>query len=95
MVQNRLLVHLAARGLDEGVAREAEAFILVMNDRLDGSVLDSYRDAYAEAFRNLFEVLLGIAVLAGATSAFIKHASMDRALDSEHVFTQQEKSPDA
>ncbi|KAH7400778.1 major facilitator superfamily domain-containing protein [Phaeosphaeria sp. MPI-PUGE-AT-0046c] len=94
VVQNRLLVHLASRGLDEGVAKEAEAFILVMNGRLDGQVLGSYRDAYAEAFRNLFEVLLGIAVLAGVTSAFIKHASMDRALDSEHVFAEQEKGSD-
>ncbi|OAL00503.1 putative efflux pump antibiotic resistance protein [Phaeosphaeriaceae sp. SRC1lsM3a] len=91
VVQNRLLVHLGARGLDEGVAKEAEAFILVMNERLEGPVLNLYREAYAEAFRNLFEVLLGIAVLAGGTSAFIKHASMDRELDSEHVFAEQEK----
>lgn len=93
VVQNRLMVHLGDRGLDKGIAREAEAFILVMNREgaLGARELGSYREAYAETFRNLFEVLLGIAVLAGLTSAFIKHASMDRQLDSEHVFAEQEK----
>jgi MFS family permease len=91
VVQNRLLVHLAARSLDEHVAKEAEAFIVVMNAMEDGPLLSGYRGAYAEAFRNLFEVLLGIAVLAGVVSAFIKHASMDRALDSEHIFDEEEE----
>jgi MFS family permease len=93
VVQNRLLVHLATRGLDEHVAKEAEAFIVVMNSMADGPLLSAYRVAYAEAFRNLFEVLLGIAVLAGVVSAFIKHASMDRALDSEHIFNEEEVKP--
>jgi hypothetical protein len=84
-------VHLAARGLDEHVAHEAEAFIVVMNSMSDSLTLSAYRAAYTEALRNLFEVLVGIAVLAGVASAFIKHASMDRALDSEHV---QEEEPE-
>lgn len=91
VIQNRLLVHLVARGLDEHVAKEAEAFIVVMNAMSNSPILSSYRVAYAETFRNLFEVLLGIAVLAGVASIFIKHASMDRVLDSEHVFNEQEK----
>jgi Na+/melibiose symporter-like transporter len=94
VVQNRLAVHLVARGLDEHVAKEAEAFIVVMNSESDIPTLSAYRSAYAEAFRNLFEVLLGIAVLAGVASVFIKHASMDRALDSEHVLNEQEKKLD-
>jgi len=91
VVQNRLLVHLAARGLEENVAKEAEAFIVVMNSMADGSLLSAYRVAYAEAFRNLFEVMLGISVLAGFASVFIKHATMDRVLDSEHVFDEGEE----
>lgn len=92
VVQNRLLVHLIARSLDEHVAKEAEAFIVVMGSMPGGPTLSAYRAAYAEAFRNLFEVLSGVAVLGGVASAFIKHASMDRALDSEHVFNVQEKN---
>ncbi|KAF1979111.1 MFS general substrate transporter [Bimuria novae-zelandiae CBS 107.79] len=88
---NRLVVHLAARGLDERVARDAEAFIVVMNDAPNSAAWAAYRGAYAEAFRNLFEVLLGVAVVAGAVSVAIKHASMDRALDSEHMFDEPEK----
>jgi hypothetical protein len=60
-----------------------------MNSMSDSLTLSPYRAAYAEALRNLFEVLVGTAVLAGVASAFIENASMDRALDSEHV--QEEK----
>lgn len=88
VVQNRLLVHLTTRGLDEHVAKEAEAFIIAMNSMPNGPELTAYRVAYAETFRNLFEVLLGIAVLAGVISAYIKHESMDRALESEHGLTE-------
>ena len=93
--QNRLLAHLGARGLDEHVAKDAEAFILVMNAKPGEMGMDAYRGAYVEAFRNLFQVLLGIAVLAGLLSVFVKHASMDRALDSEHVLDEQEKKMEA
>ncbi|KAL5392877.1 hypothetical protein DPSP01_000572 [Paraphaeosphaeria sporulosa] len=93
--QNRMLVHLAAKGLDQRVAKDAEAFILVLNSMPDSAETASYRVAYAEAFRNLFEVLLGVAVLAGVASAFVKHASMDRVLDSEHVFKEQEEKSKA
>lgn len=79
--QNRLLAHLAAKGLDEKVAKDAEGFILVLNSMSASAETASYRVAYARAFRNLFEVLLGIAVLGGLVSVFIKHASMDRVLD--------------
>ncbi|KAJ4346501.1 uncharacterized protein N0V89_010430 [Didymosphaeria variabile] len=87
--------YAAAMGLDEHVAKDAEAFILVLNSMPDSAEMVSYRVAYAEAFRNLFEVLLGVAVLAGVASAFIKHASMDRALDSEHVLNEQEENSKA
>lgn len=94
VVQNRLAVHLDARGLYSGNAREAEAFILVLNGgdgRMGKGEMDLYREAYAETFRNLFEVLLGIAVLAGVLSVGIRHASMNRELDSEHVFAEEGK----
>ncbi|KAF2025132.1 putative efflux pump antibiotic resistance protein [Setomelanomma holmii] len=92
VVRNRLLVHLAAQSLDEHVAKKAEAFIVVLNSMPDGPIVSAYRAAYTEAFRNLFKVLLAaIAVSTGIASALIKHASMDRALDSEHVLDEQRK----
>jgi hypothetical protein len=36
-------------------------------------------------------MLLGVAVLGDIASAFIKHASMDRALGSEHMLKEQEE----
>ncbi|KAF2267505.1 MFS general substrate transporter [Lojkania enalia] len=84
--QNRLAAHLRNGRLDEGIARDAEAFITVLKD-MDRNTfpVERYREAYAAALRNVFEVLTGIAALGGGMSIFISHASMDRALDSEHV----------
>src|ERR1043166_5574074 len=79
---------------EDNVGLSDIAFIVVMNAMSDSPTLSSYRVAYAETFRNLFEVLLGIAVLSGVASTFIKHASMDRVLDSEHVFNEQEERSD-
>jgi hypothetical protein len=84
--QNRLRAHLKDAGLGEETARDAEAFIRVLKHMdADSFPVDQYRHAYAASLRNVFEVLTGIAALGGALSAFVSHADMDRALDSEHV----------
>jgi hypothetical protein len=90
--QNRLRAHLKSAGLDEDIARDAEAFITVLK-HMDTTRLpvEQYRHAYAGALRNVFEVLTGIAALGGVMSAFVSHADMDRALDSEHVLAGEEK----
>lgn len=86
VLHNTLLRHLRNAGLPESIAHNAESFIVTLNDN-DQSVLrrNDIRDAYAEAFRNVFEVLTAISVLAAGLSVFIKQVSMDRALESEHV----------
>ena len=88
--QNRLLHHLVASPMHlpnpESVARDAEGFIAVLKALPVGSgERRGYEEAYAESFRNVFEVLTGVAALGGLASVFIGHASMDRELDSEHV----------
>jgi hypothetical protein len=91
--QNQLRVHLKDGGLNEDIARDAEAFITVMK-HMDATrfPVHLYRQAYAASLRNVFEVLTGVAVLGGILSAFVSHADMDRALDSEHVLAAEEKT---
>jgi len=90
--QNMLRTHLRNAGLNEDIARDAEAFITVLK-HMDATrfPVEQYRQAYAASLRNVFEVLTGIAALGGVMSAFISHADMDRALDSEHVLAGEEK----
>lgn len=92
--ENRLAVHLATRALDTAVARNASAFILTMKTMPNNQTLVLYRQAYAESFRNCFEVLVAVAVLGTLSSLLIRHESMDRVLNSEHVLDEKAKGKD-
>jgi MFS family permease len=90
VLHNTLLRHLREAQLDENIAHNAEGYIFNLNDPRQGILRESdIRVAYAAAFRNVFEVLTAIAVLGGLFSLLIKHASLDRALESEHVFEKK------
>jgi len=83
---NFLGTHLRAANLDVAIADNAEKYIILLNKVMKGSPLEiPLRNAYAAAFRNVFEVSTGIAGLAWFLSLFIREASMNRALESEHV----------
>jgi hypothetical protein len=87
--QNRLATHLAQLGLPVNVATNAEAFVATLKSLpIQSPQRKAYSLVYNSSFRNVIEVLVGIAALGGILSLFIGHASMDRPLDSEHV--QQE-----
>jgi MFS family permease len=87
LLHNTLLQHLRDAHLDEGIAHSAEAFIFTLNALNQHVPRESeIRTAYAGAFRNIFEVLTGVAVLGGLLSLLIEQVTLDRALESEHVF---------
>jgi hypothetical protein len=85
--QNRLAAHLAQLKLPTEVAKNAEAFVSTLKSLpLQSSQRMAFTLAYSSSFKNMFEVLVGIASLGGILSLFIGHASMDKPLESEHVF---------
>jgi Major Facilitator Superfamily len=89
--QNRLASHLADLKLPTEVAKNAEAFVSTLKSLpLQSTQRMAYTAAYGSSFKNMFEVLVGIASLGGILSLFIGHASMDKPLDSEHVFKRNE-----
>jgi MFS family permease len=90
VLHNTLLRRFREVRLDEDIAHNAEAYIFILNDPRQHILRESdIRAAYAVAFRNVFEVLTAIAVLGGLVSLLVKHASLDRALQSEHVFEKK------
>lgn len=97
VLHNTLLRHLRDAGLDENIAHNAEGFIFTLNDP-NQLILgkNDIRAAYASAFRNVFEVLTAIAILGGLLSLLITQVTLDRALESEHVFEDKmEKTSEA
>ncbi|KAJ4378188.1 hypothetical protein N0V83_001022 [Neocucurbitaria cava] len=97
VLHNTLLRHLRDAGLDENIAHNAEGFIFTLNDPNQHIVGESdIRAAYASAFRNVFEVLTAIAILGGLLSLLITQVTLDRALESDHVFEGEvEKTSEA
>ena len=84
--QNRMEYQLAKLRLPLDIAKNAEGFLQVLK-RLpqDEPMHKMFVFVYTQAFRNVFEVLIGIAALAGLLSLFVKKYTMDKELGSEHV----------
>lgn len=98
--QNRLSEHLSDRQLPTAVAKNAEGFSERLKELPRSSTeYQEYISAYAEGFRNVFQVLTAVAGLAGLLSLFIKRYSMDKDLGSEHILQRgmkkQEESTEA
>ena len=89
-LHNFLGTQLQKAQLDKSIADDAEGFIVVLGQLGSPAFQSAVRSVYAAAFRNIFEVLTGISVLGGLASLFVRHSSLDRVLDSEHVL-QAEK----
>ena len=88
--QNELRKSLGELELQKAVATQAESFVGILKTMPKTSAqYQTYILAYADAFRVVFEVLVGLAGLAGLLSIFIKEFTMDKALDSEHVLGQR------
>lgn len=84
--QNTMAHHLSTLSLPPAVASNAEEFVSILKLMpLDSPERKLYTLAYAQSFRNLFEVLTGFAVLGLLTSLLIKEYSLNRNLESVHV----------
>ena len=78
--------HVSMLSLPTAIASNAEEFVSILRLMpLDSSERRAYTLAYAQSFRNLFEVLIGFAVLGLLTSLLIKEYSLNRHLESVHV----------
>lgn len=94
--QNTMAHHLRTYSLPTTIANNAEEFVSVLKHMpLESPERKLYTSAYAQSFRNLFEVLTGFAVLGMLTSLLIKECSMNRNLESVHVLqTRMDNSPE-
>ncbi|RAH51263.1 MFS general substrate transporter [Aspergillus brunneoviolaceus CBS 621.78] len=86
--QNRLAERLGNAGLDRQVARMAAEFALVLRSKEGGlaeRVKAAYVGVFREAFRDLWIFFAAVSGLSFLLALGIGHASMDRALESEHT----------
>jgi hypothetical protein len=84
--QNRFTYHIRGLDLPDGVSTNAEVLISTLKTIPTSSGLRQSLDlAYAQSFQDIVKVLIGVAVLGGLSSLFLKSAAMDRQLESEHV----------
>ena len=90
--QNRLSVHLEKANLPVEVARSATAFVSTLKQIPPSAQKTAFVLAYSLSFRDLFQVLTGIAGLGAILSLCIKKASMDKYLESDHVMRESNKS---
>ena len=94
--QNQLRTHLSNLRLPASVANNAESFVQVLKTLPQQSTEHvAFTEAYSQAFANVFEVLTGIAGLAGILSLFIKEFTMDKGLGSDHILRDQMADTDA
>ncbi|KAI1341989.1 major facilitator superfamily transporter [Xylariaceae sp. FL0016] len=83
--QNVMRMRLRRRGLDEGIARDAEAFVYrVLAGLPEGEEKAQLEEAYAFGLRGVFAVYLGISGVALLLSFVIRHVNMDKQIKSEH-----------
>lgn len=91
--QNELKKHLGDLHLPTRIAVDAEAFMIILRTLPKTSAeYQGYTLAYARSFQVVFEVLTAVAGLAALLSLLIKGYSMDKKLDSEHVFLPEKQT---
>ncbi|KAI0849398.1 major facilitator superfamily transporter [Daldinia vernicosa] len=83
--QNVMKLKLRWEGLPTSIADYAEAYIPTLHSLPPGPVRDATYDAYKFGFQIVVATWLGISVLVlFLTLVFIKHADMNRKLDTDH-----------
>ena len=95
--QNRLPRYLENAGITPEraleIAKNADAFVTTLRQMpASSSSHQIIVGAYAQSFRVIFGVLTGVSSLGGIASMAIRHHSMDRELESEHVFRRRSDS---
>ena len=84
--QNLLLRYLADAGLPEGIAPNAQMYLVELLQMPETSPLRrQIVHQYAKAFQGVFAVLTGLAGLSCLVSLLIKKQVMDRKVESQHV----------
>ena len=91
--QNCFAQHLATFDVPIAIAKDAEAFITKLHHFPQHPERIAYIQALELTFKNVFEVLVGIATLAIIVSLFIGHASMSKPQDSD-VMVKRSGSPE-
>jgi hypothetical protein len=86
-VQNRLKHHLQIRHLPLEIADNAQLFIASIKKThlYSASFIHSVNEAYVQSLKNLFEVLLAVAVMGLIASLLLKPVSMNKELETQHV----------
>lgn len=83
--QNVMKLKLRWEGLQTSIADYAESYIPTLHTLDPGHIRDATYDAYRLGFQVVFATWLGISVLAlFLTLVFVKHADMNRKLDTDH-----------
>ena len=91
--QNELARNLGILHLSIAIADDAEGFVThIKTLPKDSAPYQEYIIAYAESFKVVFEVLTGVAALAGLLSLLIKECTMNKDLGSEHVLGQEKQT---
>ncbi|KAI1653504.1 MFS general substrate transporter [Daldinia decipiens] len=84
--QNVMKLNLRWGGLPTYIADYAEAYIPTLHSLPHGPTRDAIYDSYKAGFQAVVATWLGISVLVlFLTLVFIKHADMNRKLDSDHI----------
>lgn len=87
---NQLPKTLAAAGLSPTIAIDATSYFLELKSMpVSPEYRDDVSEAYAQALRTVFEALTGISALGGIISLMIKSHTMNKPLESEHVFRRE------
>lgn len=95
--QNRLPHYLENAGIPTEraleIAKNADAFVTTLRQMPTSSPSHQMIvGAYVQAIRVIFGIMTGISFLGGIASMAIRHHTMDRELDSEHVFRRRSDS---
>ena len=87
--QNGMRIKLVALDLPTRIATDAAGYIPTLRSLPDGSVFKTQvLQAYVHGFRAVFAFFFAVAALAGLLSLCLKHADMNKKLESKHVLQE-------
>lgn len=82
--QNQFKYHLHKLNLPDQIAEDVEGYIVQLKELpMTSTKRQVLNLAYAQSFQDVFKVLIGASILGGFLSMFIRHATLDRQLESE------------
>jgi hypothetical protein len=83
--QNVMKTKLAEYGLPTSIASNAEAYVQVLHQMPDSAQKTAILNSYAYGLRGVYGFYCAIAGVAGLSTLFIKHFSMDKELTTDHT----------